>query len=94
MLFKGDFINEDKIITVLGVINDIFLIVTDSSVGTLVQEIGNLRNSFNQLLCLKNPNEEEAAKQDEKVNTKDEKQIFSCNKMKCFQDKKPFSIGK
>ena len=67
--------------------------VRDGNVENLVQEINNLRFYFTQSLCLENLYKEEVAKEDEKVITKDEKDIISCDQVKSFQDKKCFQFG-
>ena len=61
--------------------------IIDGNVGNLVQETSNLRIGFKQLLCVDNLYKEEAAKEDEKVNTIDEKKIISYDKVKSFQNK-------
>ena len=51
MLFKCDFISEDKNSTVLGVIDDLLLMVIHGNVENLVHEINNSRKGSRKLLC-------------------------------------------
>ena len=68
ILFKGDFMSEDKVIRVLGVLDDISLMSIDGNVEPLVQEIFNLRVAFIQTLRPENLYKEEAAKEDKDRN--------------------------
>ena len=64
MLPKCAFKRRSDVIRVLGVVDDILMIVIDGTVGNLVQEIFNLRVGFIQLLCLQKLYKQEADKED------------------------------
>ena len=76
VLSKYDFISEDNVCRVLGVLVDISLMVINGKISlmvlkgnseNLVHEINKLRVGFLQFLCLENFYKQEAAKEDKKV---------------------------
>ena len=69
MLSKRDFISEDKILRVLGLIDDMSLMFTDRNIENISVEIKNLRVGLLQLLCLENLYAQEAKYEDVKVDT-------------------------
>ena len=80
-----DFLSEDKTIRVLGVIDDISILVVDGNVGILFQEINNLRVGFWQFLCL---GKLQKQKQIKKIKTTDGKESVDHDKTDHFQTNK------
>ena len=64
ILSKCDFMSEDKFIRVVGVMDDVSLMVLDKNDEILVHVMNSWKVEVLQLLCLENLHKDEAAKED------------------------------
>ena len=66
-----------SVLRVLGVIDDISLMITNEDVENIGREINNLRIAILQVLCLQRLSKEEADKENKGINTLNGKEINS-----------------
>ena len=80
--------NIEKLqISILGIIDDISLMVRNGYFETLVHKISRFRNGFSQLLCLEEIYEGGTKKGNKHANTIKNKEVISLDKLQSFQDK-------